>query len=127
MAPQQPSDGANAAPGEASVNGSERKVTHRGQEPNTPLEQRNPVLPGLVWGVSPQHGDTLSPGPLPTAHLSQHEEGLDDVPLHLQLEVDELLRQPVLRLPAQPQHLPARAAAALGTTGDRQPSHTQCG
>lgn len=50
------------------------------------------------------------------AHLSQHEERLDDVPLHLQLELDELLRQLVLSLPAQPQHLPARRAQ-LGQGG----------
>jgi len=56
------------------------------------------------------------------AHLGQHEERLDDVPLHLQLELDELLRQLVLSLPAQPQHLPARRAQ-LGQGG--RPSRPQ--
>lgn len=60
------------------------------------------------------------------AHLSQHEERLDDVPLHLQLELDELLRQLVLRLPAQPQHLPARhARLGQGCAGDSSATGTR--
>lgn len=49
-----------------------------------------------------------------TPYLGENIEGLDDVSLHLEFEQNELLGQPVLRLPTQLQHLPVMGDGEWG-------------